>query len=50
MLRGDFDGDHRADALFYYRGDGNWWLGASDGGRLSWRLAGNTRDFDDLTH
>jgi hypothetical protein len=48
LLTGDFNGDRRTDALFYYNGDGNWWLGASDGSGLGWRLAGTTA-FDDLT-
>ena len=25
---GDFNGDGRADVLFYYPGDDNWWLGS----------------------
>ena len=46
---GRFDVDARADMLFYYPGDGNWWLGrhAGPGGQLSWSLVGNTgRRFD----
>jgi Astacin (Peptidase family M12A)/FG-GAP-like repeat len=38
----DFDGDHRADILFYYPGDGNWWLGSHVGGQLTWKFVGNT--------
>ena len=26
---GDFTGDGKADVLFYYPGDDNWWLGRS---------------------
>jgi hypothetical protein len=48
LLTGDFNGDRRTDALFYYSGDGNWWLGASGGDQLTWHLAGNTQTFDDL--
>ncbi|MDP9372192.1 MAG: hypothetical protein M3Q65_07000 [Chloroflexota bacterium] len=41
---GDFNGNGRADVLFYYPGDGNWWLGShgGPGGQLQWSLAGNT--------
>ena len=40
---GDFTGDGKADILFYYRGDGNWWLGRFGAtGQLTWNLAGNT--------
>ena len=41
---GDFNGNGRADMLFYYPGDGNWWLGSHSGpgGTLQWSLAGNT--------
>lgn len=46
---GRFDADARADMLFYYPGDGNWWLGSHSGpgGQLGWSLVGNTgRRFD----
>ena len=42
MWSGDFDGDGRSDVLFYFPGDGNWWLGSYNSGRLTWRLASNT--------
>ena len=44
---GDFDGDGKAEILFYYPGDGNWWLGTFVGSppSLSWNLAGNTNNF-----
>ena len=44
---GDFNGDGRADVLFYFPGDGNWWLGSHQGagGQLSWSFAGNTSGF-----
>ena len=42
---GDFNGDARADVLFYYPGDDNWWLGSHDGNQLQWSLAGNTAGF-----
>jgi hypothetical protein len=44
----DYNGDGKADALFYYNGDGNWWLGLSNGNTLNWQLAGNTRSFGNL--
>lgn len=39
---GDFAGDGKKDILFYFPGDGNWWLGRFAAGQLSWTLAGNT--------
>ncbi len=44
---GDFNGNGRADMLFYYPGDRNWWLGshAGIGGQLQWSFAGNTTGF-----
>jgi hypothetical protein len=42
---GDFSGDGKADVLFYYPGDRNWWLGRFSGNQLSWNLAGNTAGF-----
>jgi hypothetical protein len=42
---GDFTGNGRADVLFYFPGDGNWWLGVHDGDQLLWRFAGNTSNF-----
>ena len=33
---------NRAQILFYFPGDGNWWLGTHDGRRLNWNFAGNT--------
>ena len=40
---GDFTGDGKTDILFYFPGDGNWWLGRFDpNGGLSWNHAGNT--------
>jgi hypothetical protein len=40
---GDFTGIGQRQMLFYYYGDGNWWLGTFDGeGSLSWQNAGNT--------
>lgn len=39
---GDFTGEGKQDVLFYFKGDGNWWLGRLSTGQLSWNLAGNT--------
>jgi hypothetical protein len=40
---GDFNGDGKADVLFYYPGDGNWWLGVlGSNNQLNWRLVTNT--------
>ncbi|HEV2719204.1 MAG TPA: hypothetical protein VG323_04230 [Thermoanaerobaculia bacterium] len=35
----------RSEALFYYPGDDNWWLGTHDGTQLQWSFAGNTAGF-----
>jgi hypothetical protein len=43
MFSGDFNHDHYTDILFYYNGDGNWWLGqGSSAGTLTWSWASNT--------
>lgn len=42
VLTGDFDGNGKSDMLFYFNGDGNWWMGLSDGTNLTWHQAGNT--------
>ncbi len=44
---GDFTGSGTTDLLFYYPGDGNWWLGTYDGSqpaglKLVWEQIGNT--------
>ena len=41
---GDFNGDGKADILFYYPGDDNWWLGTfgTDSKIHQWVLADNT--------
>ncbi len=46
---GDFNGNGRADILFYYPGDGNWWLGSHDGTQLQWSFTGNTGHHYDST-
>jgi hypothetical protein len=47
---GDFNGDGRQDVLFYFPGDGNWWLGSFTNFecRMIWKLAGNTNGFDQV--
>ena len=45
---GDFTGAGTPQVLFYYRGDGNWWLGAIEQGALQWRNVGNTAGFGNL--
>jgi hypothetical protein len=45
---GDYDGDGKTDVLFYYAGDGNWWLGHSDGATLTWKNLGSTSGFGNL--
>ncbi|MCA8969250.1 MAG: VCBS repeat-containing protein [Planctomycetes bacterium] len=37
MFTGDFDGDGREEIAFYYPGDGNVWLGRSNGSMLEWK-------------
>jgi hypothetical protein len=46
----DYDGDGKAEPLFYYGGDGNWWMSQSDGATFAWHQAANTSGFGDLTH
>jgi hypothetical protein len=48
LYTGDFDGNGKADVLFYYNGDGNWWLGASDGTALNWKNLGSTSSYGNL--
>jgi hypothetical protein len=48
MLRGDFDGNGKADVAFYYAGNGDLWLGLSSGSALSFRRAANLAGFGDL--
>ena len=35
----DFTGSGHAQVLFYYAGDGNWWLADMVGGQLQWSLS-----------
>jgi hypothetical protein len=40
---GNFSRSDRQEVLFYFPGDGNWWLGSHDGTQLQWKYIGNTR-------
>ena len=44
---GNFSRSDRAEVLFHYPGDKNWWLGSHDGNQLQWSFAGNTAGFGD---
>src|SRR5262249_31331314 len=45
LFGGDFDGDKKTDSLFYYAGDGSFWLGKSNGTSLTWTNAGSASGF-----
>ncbi|WP_221390548.1 hypothetical protein [Dyadobacter sp. NIV53] len=45
---GDFNGDGTADVLFYFPGDGNWWLGSFADNALQWSHAGNSSGFGNI--
>ena len=47
---GDFTGSGHTEVLFYYPGDGNWWLGTITGTTLNWGLVGNTKGFGNTSH
>jgi hypothetical protein len=42
ILTGDFTGDGKTDVLFYYSGNGDWFLGTSDGNQLTWSHVANS--------
>lgn len=48
LFSGDFDGDGRTDAGFYYQGNGDFWIGNSRDGRMDWSNGGNVFGFGDL--
>ena len=48
FFKGDFNGDGKSEILFYYPGDGNWWLGTFAGNTIAWALVGNTSGFGNL--
>jgi len=39
---GRFSRADRVEVIFYFPGDGNWWLGTDVNGSLDWSLVGNT--------
>ncbi|HEX7841812.1 MAG TPA: hypothetical protein VF469_30285 [Kofleriaceae bacterium] len=39
---GDFTGAGHAQVMFYYSGDGNWWLGTMSQGTLHWSMEAST--------
>jgi hypothetical protein len=48
LYAGDFTGDGKSDVAFFYNGDDNWWMGVSDGSKLTWHGAGNVSGFGNL--
>jgi hypothetical protein len=42
IWNGDFTGSAKDELLFWFPGDGNWWLGTFAGTKLGYGLAGNT--------
>jgi hypothetical protein len=34
--------------MFYYKGDGNWWLGSMANGKLNWSLVSQSAGFGNL--
>ncbi|MFN8466376.1 MAG: DUF4157 domain-containing protein [Caldilineaceae bacterium] len=44
----DFGGVGHTQVMFYYAGDGNWWLGDMAGGQLQWTLASRSAGFGNL--
>jgi hypothetical protein len=34
--------------MFYYKGDGNWWLGSMANGKLNWSLVNQSAGFGNL--
>ncbi len=49
FFTGNFTGTGKQEVMFYYPGDGNWWLGTFSGTSLSWTLAGNTSGFGNIS-
>jgi kumamolisin len=46
---GDLSGVGHAQVMFYYPGNGNWWLGTVAAGHLTWQLVGNTSGFGNIS-
>ena len=45
---GDFTGAGHAQVMFYYKGDGHWWLGSMANGQLNWSLVSQSAGFGNL--
>ena len=45
---GNFTGARHQQVLFYYNGDGNWFLGDMANGKLNWKLVDNSSGFGRL--
>jgi GxGYxY sequence motif in domain of unknown function N-terminal/GxGYxYP putative glycoside hydrolase C-terminal domain/FG-GAP-like repeat len=48
LFTGDVNDDGKTDAFFYYGGNGDVWVGLSDGTNLTWSNAGNISGFGNL--
>lgn len=46
--RGYFSALDREQVLFYYPGDGNWWVGTLNNNQLTWQNAGNTAVYGNM--
>jgi hypothetical protein len=46
--RGYFSALDREQVLFYYPGDGNWWVGTLNNNQLTWQNAGNTAGYGNM--
>ena len=49
FFTGDFTGSGKTEVMFYYPGDGNWWLATFAGTAMSWQLKGNTAGFGNIS-
>ncbi len=48
LYTGDVNGDGKTDAFFYYSGNGDEWVGLSDGSQLTWSKFGNITNLGNL--
>ena len=46
--KGYFSALDREQVLFYFPGDGNWWVGTLANGQLTWQNAGNSAQFGNM--
>ena len=44
LWTGNFAGAHETEVLFYFHGDGHWWLGSYVNGQIGWNLVSQTRN------